>query len=90
MYEYYTKGTCSRKISFSVEGSRIGDVLFTGGCDGNCKALAKLLEGMHVREAMEKLSGIRCGNKGTSCADQLSRAIAEALENNREVRGENG
>ena len=90
MYEYTTKGTCSRKISFSVVDSRIANVLFVGGCDGNAKALAKLLEGMQVTEAMEKLAGIRCGNKGTSCADQLSRAIAETLENNREVRGENG
>lgn len=90
MYEYTTKGTCSRKISFSVEDSRIANVLFVGGCDGNAKALARLLEGMQVTEAMEKLAGIRCGNKGTSCADQLSRAIAETLENNREVRGENG
>lgn len=79
MYEYYTKGTCSRKIRFSVEGSRLSNVLFDGGCDGNAQALTKLLEGMHVREAMEKLAGIRCGSKGTSCADQLARAIAETL-----------
>jgi uncharacterized protein (TIGR03905 family) len=80
MYEYHTKGTCSRKICFNVEGSRLSNVLFDGGCDGNAKALTKLLEGMQAREAMEKLAGIRCGNKGTSCADQLARAIAETLE----------
>ena len=76
-FSYRTTGTCSRAISVSVENDVITDVKFMGGCDGNLKGIAALVKGMKVDDAIEKLSGIRCGFKPTSCPDQLARALAE-------------
>jgi len=75
MYEYKTKGTCSTKINFCIEDGKLNSVKFEDGCNGNLKALSALLEGMDTSEAVKKLKGIQCDNKGTSCADQLARAI---------------
>lgn len=72
---YRTFGTCSRAINFEVENGIIQSVEFVGGCDGNTKGLSRLLEGMRVDDAIEKLDGIDCGGKGTSCPDQLARAL---------------
>lgn len=77
---YKTKGTCSQKIAFRLEDGKIYDVVFTGGCNGNLKGIAALVEGMDAREAISKLEGIQCGFRSTSCPDQLAKALREALQ----------
>ncbi len=72
---YKTFGTCSRAINFEVKDGVIQSVEFVGGCDGNTQGLSRLLAGMSVDEAIKRLSGIDCGGKGTSCPDQLARAL---------------
>ena len=72
---YKTFGTCSRAINFEVKDGVIQSVEFVGGCDGNTQGLSRLLVGMSVDEAIKRLSGIDCGGKGTSCPDQLARAL---------------
>lgn len=79
-YEYRTKGTCSQRILFSVENGIVHDVQYIGGCHGNLQGISKLVEGMTVEEVIEKLSGIRCGMKPTSCPDQLTKALKEVNE----------
>ena len=78
--EYKTKGTCARAVVVDVEDGIITDCAFVGGCSGNTQGVAKLAEGMTTDEIIEKLSGIRCGFKGTSCPDQLAKAVAEAIK----------
>lgn len=78
-YTYVPKGVCSRMITFEVENEIISNVKFTGGCNGNLKGIASLVEGMNIHSAIEKLEGIRCGMKPTSCPDQLSKALKQAL-----------
>lgn len=80
MFEYKTKGTCSRAITFELDGDIVRNVKFEGGCNGNTKGVAKLVEGMSVDEVVTKLSGITCGFKGTSCPDQLAKAVLAAKE----------
>lgn len=81
-YTYYTQGTCSSQIDFELdENGVIRDVLFTGGCHGNLQAIAILLRGMKATDAIEKLRGIRCGYKNTSCPDQMAQALNRVLEN---------
>ncbi|MDC7292122.1 MULTISPECIES: TIGR03905 family TSCPD domain-containing protein [unclassified Butyrivibrio] len=77
---YKTKGTCSTQIDIDVEGGIIKSVSFTGGCNGNLKGVSKLVEGMKGEDAIAKLRGIKCGFKDTSCPDQLSYAIEEAMK----------
>ncbi|MDL2205585.1 TIGR03905 family TSCPD domain-containing protein [Eubacteriales bacterium OttesenSCG-928-N13] len=77
MYRYKTRGTCSSQIDIDVQNGIIQSVQFMNGCNGNLKALSKLVEGMPAQEAIGKLRGIECGMKGTSCADQLARALME-------------
>lgn len=72
---YRTKGTCSRQIEIDLENGRIVSVKFIGGCSGNTQGVAALLVGMTVEDAIERLSGIRCGFKPTSCPDQLAQAL---------------
>ena len=79
-YTYRTSGTCSREITFELDGNIVRNVAFLGGCNGNLKAVAALVEGATVEEINAKCAGITCGMKGTSCADQLARAVAEALK----------
>ena len=79
-YEYRTKGTCASKITFSLEDGVIHDVKFTGGCSGNTQGVAALVEGMDAREAVQRMKGIRCGMKPTSCPDQLAKPLETALE----------
>lgn len=79
-FTYKTKGTCSSMIAFDIEDGIINNVVFTGGCNGNLKAISKLVEGKNAAEIAEILKGNTCGPRSTSCADQLSRAITEALE----------
>lgn len=80
-YIYKTKNTCSREIKFDINDDVITNVEFFGGCPGNLQAIPKLVEGMKVSEIENKLSGINCGGRGTSCADQLAKAVREAYEN---------
>lgn len=78
-YIYKTQNTCSTEIKFNIdENGVIRDVIFIGGCNGNLKAVAKLVEGCTVDEIDEKLSGITCGRRPTSCADQLAKAVKKA------------
>ena len=74
-YEYKTENTCSQIISFDIDGNVITNIEFYGGCNGNLKAIAKLLEGAAVEEIEEKLLGNTCGRRPTSCTDQLARAV---------------
>lgn len=78
-HTYKTKGTCSSQISFEIEDGIIKNVVFTGGCNGNLKAISKLVEGRSATEVAETLRGNTCGPRSTSCADQLARAIEQAL-----------
>ena len=79
-YSYKTRGVCARAISFDIEDNIVKNIKFTGGCSGNTQGVAKLAEGMTTDEIIERLSGIRCGFKGTSCPDQLAKAVAEAIK----------
>ncbi|MBE6740641.1 MAG: TIGR03905 family TSCPD domain-containing protein [Ruminococcaceae bacterium] len=72
---YKTRGVCSRNIYIDVEGDVVKSVRFDGGCNGNTKGISSLVEGMKVDDVIEKLSGIRCGFKDTSCPDQLAEAL---------------
>ena len=78
-YTYKTSGTCSRAISFEIEEGKVKNVSFQGGCNGNLKGISALVEGMDAADAIEKLRGIKCGFKDTSCPDQLSKALDQAL-----------
>ncbi len=78
MYEYKTNGTCSQRILFDVEGGKVKNVQFIGGCNGNLKGIAALVEGMDVDTVIERVQGIRCGMKKTSCPDQLAQALIAA------------
>ena len=78
-YRYKTKGVCSRSITLEIEDGRVQHVQFEGGCNGNTQGVARLVEGMEAEEAVRRLSGIRCGNKASSCPDQLAEAIREAM-----------
>lgn len=79
-FQYKTKGTCSQSIQFDLEGDKVYNVVFHGGCNGNLKAIAKLVEGMTVSEIQTKLKGNTCGFKSTSCADQLAIAVQAAAD----------
>lgn len=79
-YQFNTRGTCSTQIAFDIENDRLANVTFVGGCNGNLKAISKLVEGMEANRLVELLSGNTCGSKGTSCADQLATAVQQALK----------
>jgi len=76
---YQTEGVCSARIDFELADGVIHNAAFTGGCDGNLKAISKLIEGRRADEIAALFKGHRCGRKPTSCADQLSRALEAAL-----------
>jgi uncharacterized protein (TIGR03905 family) len=78
-YTYRPQGVCSVKINFKLEDGRIHDLRFNGGCNGNLKAIGKLVEGKDAKEVADILRGNDCGGRGTSCADQLSKALDQAL-----------
>lgn len=80
-YRYKTKGTCSQEIVIEIEENIIKKVTIVGGCAGNTKGISKLVEGMKIDDVIEKLKGIPCGIRGTSCPDQLARALDEIKEN---------
>ena len=82
-YTYKTNGTCSSQIELELDGDVVHNVKFTGGCDGNLKAIPALVEGLTVAEVEQKIGGIRCGFKNTSCGDQLAKACRAALDASR-------
>ena len=78
VYEYTTKGTCSRKITVELDGKTIKKVAFEGGCNGNLKGIAKLVEGMDIDFVIQRFAGNTCNNRTTSCPDQLAKALQAA------------
>jgi uncharacterized protein (TIGR03905 family) len=81
-FTYQTRGVCSRSIDVEIENGIIEQVVYHGGCSGNTQGVAALVRGMRVEDAIERLAGIRCGFKATSCPDQLARALREYSESN--------
>lgn len=81
-FTYTTRGVCSRSIEIAIEDGIIQQVLYHGGCSGNTQGVASLVRGMRVEDAIERLIGIRCNFKPTSCPDQLALALREYLEKN--------
>lgn len=77
--DYKTHGVCSSMIHIELDGDKIKDVDFVGGCNGNLQGISSLVKGMKVEDAIERLSGIKCGSKSTSCPDQLAKALREAI-----------
>ena len=77
---YRTRGTCSVQIDFDVEDNKIYNLKFLGGCNGNLKGIAALVEGQDINTIKDKLKGINCNGKGTSCPDQLAKALEEVSE----------
>lgn len=78
-YDYITNGVCARKISFDLENGVVSNVEFQGGCNGNLKAISRLVEGKNAEEIGQLLAGNTCGMKNTSCADQLAKALKAAI-----------
>jgi len=81
-YSYKTKGTCSAQIEFDIIDGKVRNVAFLGGCNGNLKGIAALVEGMTPEEVINKCKDIKCGFKPTSCPDQLATALAQSLVKN--------
>ena len=81
-YTSLPQGVCSSKYTFEIENGIIHNVQITGGCNGNLKGIASLLEGMEVNHAIQCMEGVRCGFKPTSCPDQIARALKAALAQN--------
>lgn len=77
--KYQTKGTCSTSIDIELENGIVQSVSFTGGCHGNLQGISKLVTGMDAKDAIQRLKGIRCGHKSTSCPDQLARALESMI-----------
>lgn len=79
-YTYIPQGVCPRRIDVELDGNIVRKVQFFGGCDGNLKAISKMVQGMTVQDIQAKFTGIRCGLKNTSCSDQLAKALTLALQ----------
>lgn len=79
-HQYTPAGVCARAISVELDGDVVKEVSFVGGCDGNHKGLCALVKGMKADEVKERLSGITCGFRSTSCPDQLAKAVCEAMK----------
>ena len=83
MYKYKTSGVCAGHITFDLtDDKKVKNVSFNGGCNGNLKGIAALVEGKPAQDVIDTLSGIRCGFKSTSCPDQFARALKIAMEEN--------
>lgn len=74
---YRTRGTCAREIAFEVEDGRLKSVAFSGGCNGNTQGISRLVQGMEIDEVIARLEHIDCNGRGTSCPDQLAKALKE-------------
>lgn len=81
-FTFYPQGVCSMMIEIELEEDTIKDVVFTGGCNGNLSGISKLIKGMRAEDVIERLEGTTCGFKDTSCPDQLSKALRQALAQN--------
>lgn len=81
-YKYKPKDVCAMEIKFDLDGNTVSNIEFLGGCNGNLKAISKLLDGQTVEHIESKLSGNTCGRRQTSCADQLAKAVRKAYEEN--------
>lgn len=79
-YDISPMGVCPSKIEFELDNDIVRNVRFTGGCSGNLKAVSTLVDGMHIDDIKDKLLGITCGFKSTSCSDQLAQAVLRAAE----------
>ena len=79
-FSYKLSGVCSNRIQFELDNGIVSNIKYTGGCNGNLKGIAAMAEGMKAEDVIERLAGIRCGFKNTSCPDQLAKALAEALK----------
>ena len=77
---YTPRGVCSRSIHVELDGDTIKNVEFVGGCNGNTQGIASLVRGMNVEDAISRMEGITCGNKSTSCPDQLAKALRQAKQ----------
>ena len=78
---YKTKGVCAQGIEFEVDDNKkVHNIKFTGGCSGNTQGVARLVEGMDVNEAISRMKGIDCNGRGTSCPDQLAKALEQAIQ----------
>ncbi len=80
MYRYKPKGVCAQEIEYDIKDGIVSNVRFVGGCSGNTQGVAKLVEGMPVEEVIQRLEGIRCNRKPTSCPDQLARALKATVQ----------
>ena len=84
IFDYTPTGTCSRQMTFEIENDIIRKYTVTGGCPGNLTGIKHLIEGMNIHDVIQKFEGIRCGNKPTSCPDQIASALKQYIaENNR-------
>ena len=83
-YTYKTKGVCSHSMTVKLEDGIIRDVRIEGGCNGNLQGISRLVIGMKAEDAIERMQGIRCGGKPSSCPDQLAQALTQALEQARQ------
>lgn len=79
-YSYKPQGVCSMQIDFAIDGDVLRDVKFTGGCAGNTQGIAQLVDGMKVSEVIKRLKNTDCRGRGTSCPDQLAKALEQAME----------
>jgi uncharacterized protein (TIGR03905 family) len=79
-FTYHTSGTCSRIINIEIENGRLVNVGFLGGCSGNLQGIGAMVKGLTPEEVIERLEGIKCGSKGTSCPDQLAKALKEVMK----------
>ena len=80
IFEYTPKGVCSRKYTFDIEGDVINSLTVIGGCNGNLKGISNIVRGMTIDKVIENFEGVDCGGKGTSCPDQISRALKSYKE----------
>ena len=80
MFVFYPEGVCSYMMEIDLDGDVIKEVVVTGGCNGNLQGISSLIKGMKVNDAIERMEGIRCGFKPTSCPDQMAKALKLALE----------
>ena len=76
-FDYITHGTCSTRMSFDIENNIINSFTVENGCNGNLQGIKRLIEGMNIDDVINKLDGIKCGNKNTSCPDQISKALKQ-------------
>lgn len=83
-YSYKTKGTCSREILIDTDGQKINSVRFIGGCSGNTQGIASLVKGMKLDDVIKKCENIDCAGRGTSCPDQLAKALKLIKEKNKD------